>query len=160
MPKIITNDTIKFFSQTAISIWQFQTTTVSECCFTKLLPYSSFENIYSYFSVGNGQPREPALCQLYRHMHFRSPFSVQPQVCSVKFSSRLVNIWQTCRQKYIQRATFHAPPCIHCMVSTYSTIIATFAGGGCLFLREYSCEHARPTNNTVRHSENISERPT
>ena len=23
--------------------------------------------MYSYFSTGNGQPREPALCQLYRH---------------------------------------------------------------------------------------------
>ena len=23
--------------------------------------------LYMYFSIGNGQPREPALCQLYRH---------------------------------------------------------------------------------------------
>ena len=23
--------------------------------------------MYLYFSIGNGQPREPALCQLYRH---------------------------------------------------------------------------------------------
>ena len=25
------------------------------------------KNVYLYFSIGNGQPREPALCQLYRH---------------------------------------------------------------------------------------------
>jgi len=30
------------------------------------------KNIYLYFSIGNGQPREPALCQLYRHTHFRT----------------------------------------------------------------------------------------
>jgi len=23
--------------------------------------------MYLYFSIGNGQPREPALCQLYQH---------------------------------------------------------------------------------------------
>jgi len=33
----------------------------------KLLPYILFEKIYLYFSIGNGQLREPALCQLYRH---------------------------------------------------------------------------------------------
>ena len=33
----------------------------------KLLPYVLFEKIYSYFSTGNVQPSEPALCQLYRH---------------------------------------------------------------------------------------------
>ena len=34
--------------------------------------------MYLYFSIGNGQPREPALCQLYRHngTHFRSPLHV------------------------------------------------------------------------------------
>ena len=35
--------------------------------FDKLLPYILCEHIYLYFSSGNGQPREPALCQLYRH---------------------------------------------------------------------------------------------
>ena len=36
----------------------------------KLLPYyiMLFEKIYLYFSIGNGQPREPALSQLYRHI--------------------------------------------------------------------------------------------
>ena len=38
--------------------------TVSECCLIKLLPYILSEKIYLYFSIGNGQPREPALCQL------------------------------------------------------------------------------------------------
>jgi len=34
---------------------------------TKLPPYILFEKIYLYFCIGNGQSREPALCQLYRH---------------------------------------------------------------------------------------------
>jgi len=36
------------------------------CCLIKLLPYISFEK-YFYFSIGNGQPRESALCHMYRH---------------------------------------------------------------------------------------------
>jgi len=33
------------------------------------------KNIYLYFSTGNGQPREPALCHLYRHtfVPYKSP---------------------------------------------------------------------------------------
>ena len=40
---------------------------VSECCSIKLLSYILREKIYLYYSVGFGQPREPALCQLFRH---------------------------------------------------------------------------------------------
>jgi len=29
--------------------------------------YFISKKIYLYFSIGNGQPRDPALCQLYRH---------------------------------------------------------------------------------------------
>jgi len=29
--------------------------------------YFYLKKIYLYFSIENGQPREPALCQLYRH---------------------------------------------------------------------------------------------
>jgi len=36
-------------------------------CLTKVLPYILFQKIYLYFGAGNGRPREPALCQLYRH---------------------------------------------------------------------------------------------
>ena len=41
--------------------------TVAECGLAKLLPYISFGKIYLYFSIRNGQPGKPALCQLYRH---------------------------------------------------------------------------------------------
>ena len=34
-----------------------------------------FWEIYSYFSIGNGQPREPALCQLYRYRRTFVPYS-------------------------------------------------------------------------------------
>ena len=41
---------------------------------TKLLPYYFIRKIYLYFSTGSGQqPREPALCQLYRHSFVRHP---------------------------------------------------------------------------------------
>jgi len=33
----------------------------------QLLPYICLKKIYLYVSIGNGKPREPALCQLYRH---------------------------------------------------------------------------------------------
>ena len=35
--------------------------------FHKVAPYISFEKKYLYLSIAHGQPREPALCQLYRH---------------------------------------------------------------------------------------------
>jgi len=40
--------------------------TVSEFCLIKPLPYILSEKKL-HFSIGNGQPRETALCQLYRH---------------------------------------------------------------------------------------------
>jgi len=67
VPKIIISDTINFFLKMQSAFWQFQTITVSECCLIKLLMYISFWKMYWYFSVENRQPREPALCQLYRH---------------------------------------------------------------------------------------------
>jgi len=33
-----------------------------------LLPYILFEKYFLYFSVGSGQPGEPALCRLYRDL--------------------------------------------------------------------------------------------
>jgi len=35
--------------------------------FDKIALVCFIRKIYLYFSVGDGQPREPALCQLYRH---------------------------------------------------------------------------------------------
>jgi len=64
--KIITNDTMNFFLKQQSASMYFQTITVSECCLIKLFSYILFEKIYLYFSIGNGQPTEPALCQLYR----------------------------------------------------------------------------------------------
>jgi len=68
--KFIVNNTINlFFFKLQSTFWQFQTITVSECCLIKLLPYILFEK-YTYISaleMATGQPREPALWQLYRH---------------------------------------------------------------------------------------------
>ena len=35
--------------------------------FDKIASVYFIGKIYLYFSIGNGKPREPALCQLYRH---------------------------------------------------------------------------------------------
>ena len=65
---IILNDTINFSLKLQSAFCYFQTMTVSECGLIKLLLYILFEKyIHLYLSVGNGQPWEPALCQLYRH---------------------------------------------------------------------------------------------
>ena len=62
---------IYFFKlQLQSAFWCFQTVTVSECCLIKLHPYV-WKTIL-IFSIKNGQPREPALCQLYRHSFVRS----------------------------------------------------------------------------------------
>jgi len=65
VPKVIINGTINLFLFLKLqsTFWYFQTITVSECCLIKLLPYK----YYLFFSIGNGQLRERALCQLYRH---------------------------------------------------------------------------------------------
>ena len=53
---------------------------MSECCFTKLLQSVYFIwKTYIYFSSGNGQSREPAPCQLYRHTFV--PLSSEPGTC-------------------------------------------------------------------------------
>ena len=54
-------------------------------------------NICLYFSIGNGQPTVPALCQLYRHTFIpyavrgNGSLSVRPSDCPVD-SSRLSTI--------------------------------------------------------------------
>jgi len=44
---------------------------------------------YLYFSIGNGQPREPTLCQLYRH-------TFVPYVCRSLFSLTSSVAWRRC----------------------------------------------------------------
>jgi len=67
LPKIIINDTINLVFKTAISILVISNHNSFRVLFKiKLLPYILLKNIFQYFRIGNGQPREPALCQLYR----------------------------------------------------------------------------------------------
>ena len=65
VPKIIINDTIKLFFNCNQHFVNFKP--VSECCVKKIASVYFVRKIYLYFSIGNGQPRETALCQLYRH---------------------------------------------------------------------------------------------
>ena len=67
MPKIITNNAIDLFFKLLSAFCWFQTITVSDCFLIKLLPHILFPKNMFIFSIGNGQPREPVLCQLYRH---------------------------------------------------------------------------------------------
>jgi len=60
-PKIIIND--KFIFKTAISILLIS----KHNSFRVLFDNNFIWKISLYFSIGNGQHREPALCQLYRH---------------------------------------------------------------------------------------------
>ena len=64
MPKIIINDTIFF---TAIRTVLISNRNSFRVVFDKIASVYFIWKIYLYFSIGNGQPREPALCQLYRH---------------------------------------------------------------------------------------------
>ena len=43
------------------------------------------KSIYSYFSIGNGQPREPAQCQLYRHTFVPYPRIWNELMQSIKY---------------------------------------------------------------------------
>ena len=66
VPKIITNNTINLFL-TAVSILLISNHNTFRVVFDKVASVILFEKIYLYFSIGNGQPRKPALCQLYQH---------------------------------------------------------------------------------------------
>jgi len=66
VPKIIINNTINlFFFQTAINILVISNR--FRVLVDKIASVYFIWIIYLYFSIGNSQPREPALCQLYRH---------------------------------------------------------------------------------------------
>jgi len=68
VPKIIINGTINLFLKTAMSFLLISNRNNFRVLFDKkLLPYILLK-IYIYFSVEIGQPREPALCQLYRRI--------------------------------------------------------------------------------------------
>ena len=58
MPKTSTNDTINLFFKLQSAISNHNSFRVQ---------FDKIEKKYLYFSIGNGQSREPALCQLCRH---------------------------------------------------------------------------------------------
>ena len=65
--KIVINDTMNLFYRTAISILLISNHNSQWVLFDKIASEYFIWKIYLYFSIGNGQPREPALYQLYRH---------------------------------------------------------------------------------------------
>jgi len=67
VPNITINNAIKLFSKTAMSIRVTSNRNSFRVLFDKIASVCFIWKMYLYFSVGNGQPGEPALCQLYRH---------------------------------------------------------------------------------------------
>jgi len=67
VPKIIINNTINLFSETAISILVISNHNCFRVLFGKIASAYCIWELYLHFSIGNGPPVEPALCQLYRH---------------------------------------------------------------------------------------------
>ena len=65
-PKIIINNN-EFIFLTAISILLISNQNTFRVLFDKLAYMNFIRKIYLYFSIVNDLPREPALCQLYRH---------------------------------------------------------------------------------------------
>jgi len=57
----------KFVFYTAISILVIANHNTFRVLFDKIASVHFIWKMYLYFSIVNGQPREPALCQLYRH---------------------------------------------------------------------------------------------
>ena len=101
VPKIIINNAINLSYKTAISILLISNHNSLRVLFDRNWFRVFYLKIYLYFIIGNGQPREPALCQLYRHTfvpygegHFRRHVSRRTQVastlCSQSYSQLMV----------------------------------------------------------------------
>jgi len=67
VPKMPINDTINLLFKSAVSISLVSNHNSFRVPFDKIASAYFIRKVYLYFSIGNGQPGEPALCQLYRH---------------------------------------------------------------------------------------------
>jgi len=88
MPKISSKWLSKFiFKLQSCSILLISNHDSFRVVFDKIASVYFIWKIYLYLSIGNGQPREPALCQLYRHIFvpydcFSGSSRVVGQVCA------------------------------------------------------------------------------
>ena len=65
VPKSMINNTINLFFKPAIGILIISNDNSFRVLFDEI---ASVKNVlFLYFSIGIGQPRDPALCQMYRH---------------------------------------------------------------------------------------------
>jgi len=58
---------MNLFFKAAISILLISNHNSCRVLFEEIASVYFIRKVYLYISIGNGQPREPALCQLYRH---------------------------------------------------------------------------------------------
>jgi len=78
VPKTTINNAITLFFYIAINILLISNHNSYRVLFAKIASvYILFEKYIRIFSTGNGQPREPALCQLYRH-------TLVPYTCALR----------------------------------------------------------------------------
>jgi len=68
--------------------------------FDKIASVYFIWKMYLHFSIGNGQPREPALCQLYRHTFV--PYVLRWRGCWYGLDAGVYAglLWQACMQVY------------------------------------------------------------
>ena len=78
--------TIYLFLKTAISILLISNHNSFRVRFDKIASIYFVWKIYLYFSIGNGQPREPALCRLYRHSFVPYKSRVPPCTATVNMT--------------------------------------------------------------------------
>jgi len=77
VPTVMIYNIIKLFFKTALSILVISNHNSSRVLFDKTASVCSIWKINLYFSIRNGQPKEPALCQLYRHSSVPIPATLK-----------------------------------------------------------------------------------
>jgi len=78
----------KFIFKTAVSIVVISNYNSFRVLFDKTASVYFIWKIYSYFSIGNGQPREPAQCWLYRHTFV--PYRPSPVRCPMVLQKKIL----------------------------------------------------------------------
>ena len=99
VPKNIVNNAIKLFLKAAIGSSAISNRNSFRVLFEKIAYVYFVWKIYLYFSIGNGQPGEPALCQLYRHTFvFHGRCVVGADVCLCRLLTLALLLLKVCSQ--------------------------------------------------------------
>jgi len=113
--------TIIFF-ETATSILVNSNDNSFRVLFDKIASVCFTWKIYWYFSIGNGQPNEPALCQLHRHSVVPCYMFYGPQPCFMLQSARVHYI---CTHWWIEMPLVWclSVPVLNCVIFSKANVI-------------------------------------